>query len=63
MIIASKYVLYHITHLQQQCHNSNSVIFFPGETFIKVVKCYECNDETAAVQLRVLQTASWHYTC
>jgi len=24
---------------------------------------YECNDDTTALQRRVLQTALWHYTC
>jgi len=35
---------------------------FSGETN-KVLKCYECNDDTTALQCRVLQTALWHYTC
>jgi hypothetical protein len=48
----------HITHLQQQCHNSKFVIF--QEKLLKVLKCYnfyECNDDTTALQWQVLQTA------
>jgi len=38
----------HIAHLQQQCHNSKSVI--SQEKRLKVLKCCECNDDTPALQ-------------
>jgi len=41
--------------LRQECHNSKCVIF--QEKSLKVLKCYECNDDTTALQRRVLQTA------
>jgi hypothetical protein len=53
-----------IAHLLQQWHNSN-FSDFSGETFKSVwsaVIFCECNDDTTAVQRRVLQTALWHYT-
>jgi len=54
----------YVAHLQQQCHNSKFMIFL-GETFMfwSAVLFYECNDDTTALQRRVLQTALWHYTC
>ena len=45
----------YIAHLRQECHNSKCVIF--QEKSLKVLKCYECNDDTTALQRRVLQTA------
>jgi len=51
----------YITHLRQECHNSKSVIFL--EKILKVLKCSDCNDDTTALQRRVLQTALWHYSC
>ena len=48
----------HIDHSSQQFHNSKCVIF--QENLLKVLKCYnayECNDDTTALQRRVLQTA------
>jgi hypothetical protein len=45
----------HMAHLRQQCHNSQSVIF--QEKRLKVLKCYEYNDDITALQRRVLQTA------
>jgi len=54
----------HIVHLWKQRHKSKFVIF--QEKLLKVLKCctfYECNDNTTALQRRVLQTALWHCTC
>jgi hypothetical protein len=39
---------------------------FSGDNFIKVLGCYnffECNDDTTALQRRILQTALRHNTC
>ena len=39
---------------------------FSGETFKgfgSAIIFYECNDDTTALQRRVLQTVLWHYTC
>ena len=52
----------HISHLRQRCHNSKFVIF--QEKCLKVLKCYnfcERNDDTTALQRRVLQTVMTLY--
>jgi len=39
---------------------------FSGETFkgfLSAMIFYEWNDDTTALQRRVLQAALWHYTC
>ena len=64
VLAASLHISGHIAHLRQQSHNSKSVIF--QEKLLKVSSAiifYECNDDTTALQRRVLQTALWHYTC
>ena len=49
----------HIAHLRQQCHNSKCVIFQERllKRFWSAIIFYECNDDTTALQRRVLQTA------
>ena len=47
----------YIAHLLQQSHNSKSAIFQK-----RLLIVYECNEDTTALQRRVLQTALWHYT-
>ena len=49
---------------QQQCHNSVTttesqlkIYDFSGEMFKGAIIFYECNDDTAALQRQVLQTA------
>jgi hypothetical protein len=44
----------YIAHLRQECHNSKCVTFQEKRSAIIF---YECNDDTTALQRRVLQTA------
>ena len=50
-------------YIAQQCHNSKRVIFQADFKGFEVLKSSECNDDTNALQRRILQTALLHYTC
>ena len=44
-------------YIAQQCHNSKRVIFQADFKGFEVLKSSECNDDTNALQRRILQTA------